>query len=73
MCSGPICGMYSGHMVWDVFGIHVVGRVRGRCCGTLDIVTNDLLLCPRLGNIVVKGQKEGIADAGWQMAWLVQH
>ena len=21
-------------MLWDVFGAHVVGRVRGLCCGT---------------------------------------
>ena len=26
-------GTCSGPMLWDVFGTHVVGRVRGPCCG----------------------------------------
>ena len=38
-----------------------------------NIVTCDLLLCPRLGNMVVKAQNEGIGRAGWQLAWPVQH
>ena len=38
-----------------------------------NIGTCDLLLCPRLGNIAVKVQNEGIGCAGWQLAWPVQH
>ena len=38
-----------------------------------NIVTSDLPLCPRLGNMVVKAQNEGIGRAGWQLAWPVQH
>ena len=30
--AGACC--YTFLMLWDVFGAHVVGRVRGLCCGT---------------------------------------
>ena len=32
-----------------------------------NIVTSDLPLCPRLGNMVVKAQNEGIGDNGFRM------
>ena len=38
-----------------------------------NIVSSDLPLCPRLRNMVVKAQNEGIGRSGWQLAWLVQH
>ena len=35
-----------------------------------NIVSSDLPLCPRLRNMVVKAQNEGIGRSGWQLAWL---
>ena len=32
-----------------------------------NIVTSDLPLCPRLGNMVVKAQNEGIGDNGFRL------